>query len=494
MDIRRNIHKFSKSDRLRPTTYALAAGFYPLIHYYNTNFLMVNSWPQLMWFLIVFIILPIIVFYIASFLVKRFSILKSYKGHIFTGLNIFVFSNLLLFVTYGLTKKHLLIMGLLALLLMFVLHKYYKKLILIQFLMTLVTLVLFLPKLFSYYNYSNDWMLLPDTIDKVVLKETPNIYVIQPDGYTNFNELEKAPYNYDNSEFKRYLESNEFTIYDNNRSNYFSTLTSNASMFAMKHHYYMKSVGANETQYDYRKGLAGDNNTVKILKNNGYKTFMLLGFPYIIINRPKKEIDVINYDYSSMSYIGNKWKGKFPLDTLEYLMTKNKTTHNFFFIEKILPTHIENLKSKSRGVEGERKAYLERLEESNNWLKQVIETITSNDKEGIIVLVSDHGGYVGLESAEDVYSKLENSALKKSVFSSLLAIKWSNNGAPKFDDQLKSNVNLFRVLFAHLSQNETYLQYLEDDKSYITIKKKAPKGVYEYIDNSGQPAFNKLSN
>ena len=128
------------------------------------------------------------------------------------------------------------------------------------------------------------------------------------------------------------------------------------------------------------------------------------------------------------------------------------------------------------------------------WLKQIIEKIASQDKEGIIVLVSDHGGYVGLESAEDLYAAIEDPSLKKSIFSSLLAIRWPNNMPPEYDDALQSNVNLFRVLFTYLSQNKTYLNHLEEDKSYITIKKDAPNGVYEYIDNDGQPTFKILSN
>lgn len=494
LSLKKKIRSFINSDKSFATLTALASGVYPLIHYYNNNFLMVNSWSQLLWFVVVCLIAPIVVFHLAAFCIKQISVLGRFKSHIFTALNIFIFLSLLLLVTYGVTKTYIFVFGVLAVLLMFILNRHLKVLVVIQILLSVVAFVFFVPQLFGYVRYSDDWMQLPDTIDTAVFKETPNVYVIQPDGYTNFPELEMEPYSYDNSEFKAFLKANKFTIYEKNRSNYFSTLTSNASMFAMKHHYYMHTNGANETQYDYRKGLGGDNNAVKIFKKNGYKTFMLLDYPYLVINRPKKRFDVINYEYATMSYIGNTWKGKYPLDTLGYLMKTNKKTNNFFFIEKILPTHIENLSSKSSGIQGERKAYIERLEESNEWLKQTIKKITDQDRDGIIVLVADHGGYVGLESAEDLYSKIEDTTLKKSIFSSLLAIRWPTNKPPQYDDALQSNVNLFRVLFAYLSQNRSYLNYLEENKSYITIKKEAPKGVYEYIDNDGQPSYKKLNN
>jgi len=487
--LRKFIAGYVNSEKQFPTLAAIASGFYPLLHYYNGNFLMVNSWPQLIWFFSIFIIIPILIFNIAAFLVRTLSVFKPIKPYVLVGLNSFTFGILSLFITIGLTKKSILIIGLIAILLMVLLYKHIKKVVLIQLMLSALSLGFFIPKVISYLSYSDHWMQLTDDIDDTVLKEVPNIYVIQPDGYVNFSEVEKYPYDYDNSLFRTYLEDNNFSVYDQNRSNYFSTLTSNASMFAMKHHYYMNHLDPDKSHYDYRKGLAGDNNAINILKQNGYKTFMLLDYPYVIINRPKQVLDYINYDYNTMSYIGNQWKGKEPLDTLEDLIKTNKESSNFFFIEKISPTHIENLKAKSKGIEGERLAYLERLEQSNIWLKKTIATILKHDSNGIIILVSDHGGYVGLESAEDLYAKIDDADLKRSIFSSLLAIKWSNHKVANINSEIKTNVNLFRVLFAHLSKNKFLLENREEDKSYISINKGSDKGVFEYFDGHNSSVF-----
>jgi hypothetical protein len=80
------------------------------------------------------------------------------------------------------------------------------------------------------------------------------------------------------------------------------------------------------------------------------------------------------------------------------------------------------------------------------------------------------------------------------VFSSALAIKWPNNDVPEYDDRLKSSVNLFRVLFSYLSEEDSYLQHLQEDKSYLIIEEGAPNGVYEVIDEAGAVNFEEYKN
>ena len=170
---------------------------------------------------------------------------------------------------------------------------------------------------------------------------------------------------------------------------------------------------------------------------------------------------------------------------------KNKKESTFFFMEKISPTHIENLKKNSKGIEGERLDYIRRVKESNEWLTDVIQTIISHDDNALIVLVSDHGGYVGLESAESVYVKNEDPLISKSIFTSMLAIKWPNDNVPSFDGELRTNVNLFRILFSHLSNDMGLLEHLEEDKSFQVINEGAPFGVYELINEDYEVVFKK---
>ncbi len=91
----------------------------------------------------------------------------------------------------------------------------------------------------------------------------------------------------------------------------------------------------------------------------------------------------------------------------------------------------------------------------------------------------------------EVYNKTEDRDLIYSIFSSSLAIKWPNNQVPKYDVDLKSTVNVFRILFSYLGDNEKYLQHLQDNSSYVIIRNGAPKGVYQYIDETGNITFKK---
>ena len=79
--------------------------------------------------------------------------------------------------------------------------------------------------------------------------------------------------------------------------------------------------------------------------------------------------------------------------------------------------------------------------------------------------------------------------LIKSVFTSALAIKWPENEA--FSGEFKTSVNLFRTLFSYLSDDTAYLKELEDEASYLVIKKEAPYGVYKTIDAKGEVVFEK---
>ena len=46
-------------------------------------------------------------------------------------------------------------------------------------------------------------------------------------------------------------------------------------------------------------------------------------------------------------------------------------------------------------------------------------------------------------------------------------------------------------MFSYLSEDVSYLDYLEKDISFTIIKEGAPYGVYEYIDENGKVVFNK---
>jgi hypothetical protein len=78
----------------------------------------------------------------------------------------------------------------------------------------------------------------------------------------------------------------------------------------------------------------------------------------------------------------------------------------------------------------------------------------------------------------------------RSIYSTLAAIKWNGHLKEGMDDELNSNVNIFRVLFSILSNNPEYLKYLEDDSSYNLQNGAFSKSAKAVIDDSGQVISN----
>lgn len=489
---RNKVIAFINSKEDYPIIAAIASGLFPILYYYNSNLTLLNSWDQFLFFIFYFLVIPIIGFRLIYLTFSKVDILKTYKKYCIPVLNFSYSAFLLVIITFGFQKIILLLsVVFVAIILALLFHKHINKVIVFQFIMaTLVSVVLI--KYISNLTNPSDWMIQPDNIEQVIMKKKPNIYLIQPDGYANSSEIDNGYYQFNNSEFDNYLIQNNFKIYSNYRSNYYSTLSSNSSMFAMKHHYYNYPTDKIREVYNARDVIAGDNSVIRILKNNSYKTFSILDKSYLLINRPKMLYDYCNIDYTEISYFSRGFQvSKNTKEDFKQVFLKNKETHNFFFIEKLKPGHITNKKFSDKIASNEREKYLVRIEEANAWLKDVVSFIINNDSNALIIIAADHGGFVGMNSTLESREKQIDNDLIQSIFTSQLAIKWPNN-ISGFEQDIKTPVNLFRILFSFLSDNDSFLKNKQDDKSYIQINKGAPFGVYEYINETGETVFNNV--
>ena len=489
---RKYILEFIVSKKEYPILTFIAAGLYPLFHYFNTHLFIVNSAEHLLFFTALFLIAPTVIFYILYKITKKITVLNSYHKFVLPFINIGLFASLLVLITIGIKKKLLLLALVVSVILAILLYKNLKKVVVFQYMLATISFFILMSKSIEMINGSNEWIEQPDDIESAVFKKNPNIYIIQPDGYANFSELDKGYYNFDNSNFESFLLAEKFKLYNDFRSNYESTLYSNGSLFAMKHHYYnTKSNQENET-YDFRKVIVESNPVLSILNNNNYKTHLLIQEPYFVLGKSNLGYDYSNIKPEEISYFSKAFEMEMNIKSeLKELVNTNGASNNFFFIQKIKPWHVNNNKSKSKGKVEEHRLYLKRLEEVNIWLMDIVSFINENDPNSLIVIVADHGGYVGYDYQSQSRIKTLDRDLLYSIFGSALAVKWPNGEIPKYDDKLKSSVNLFRILFSYLSDNETYLDYLQDDKSYLIIEEDAPFGVYETIDNKGDVLFKK---
>ena len=407
--------------------------------------------------------------------------------------NLVVFFGLLGLLIFHFNKKELAVVLLVSALAGFILYRYLGKVIILQLLLGVMSFVTLIPRGWFVFNYDEGWTETPDAITEVVFRQNPNVYVIQPDGYTNFTELRKEPYNHSDRDFENYLTETGFVNYPNFRSNYYSTLTSNSSLFAMKHHYYQNTYPGNLKTYGSQEVIVGSqNNALKAFKKNGYKTHLVTDNSFFLTNRKLSGFDHCNIDQSEVKlYDTGGVSGVDIVEDFKELLREQSGTSNFYFIEKTIPSHIQYTKAASLGVEMERVTYLERLEKANDWLTQLITLIHKHDPDPLIILVGDHGGYVGLRYVKEVEHKKLSRLEATSVFSSLLSIKWPEGLSPQ-DIEFRSSVNLFRKLLVVMSGDKQWLNSLEANDSYVPLYDGGRANFYKYIDDEGNPVFEKV--
>ncbi|MGQ2982715.1 sulfatase-like hydrolase/transferase [Flavobacterium sp.] len=485
--LRNRLLAFIGSDKDTPLLAGFAVGLYMMLFYYSKNFALANSWQQLLFFTGYYLLLPAATLFIVQ---KVMGILKlfAYRRHfLFTGTALFFVFFFLQLIndTFPFILFSVIAFG--VAILSIWLKNYYKAFIPLLLIMCVFNIKPLAGVAYKSIVASDEWKKLPDDIESVHFLTKPNVYYIQPDGYTSFRNFRENPNClFDNDEYVRFLKATGFTLYDDYRSNYVSTLLSNSATFAMKHHYIAMDVEA----YGARRIITESNPVLRIFKNNGYKTSFITEKAYLVMNRPQGGYDYCNITNNELPYI------KDGLDTdrdiftdLKTQVAKNTVSGNFYFIEKFQPTHITNSKGNSTGIEGEKKIYMQGVRSANKWLEQVISFINRNDAHAIIIIGADHGGYTGLSCTADSTTKITDPGLVKSIFGAQLAIKWGNPEYIKYDSGLRSGVNLFRTLFSFLAKDKKYLQHTEENGSYIKLHN--PAGVYRYIDDKGNTVFEK---
>ena len=482
--IRERLLAFIESDKDVPLLAGLSVGFYVILFYYSRNFALAYSWHQFLFFAGYFAVLPTVSFFAGYKLLKVLNLQKWQKHFLFTGMIAF-FALFLLQLNYTIEYKKIILPAIVVIgaLLSLKFSRYYKFFILLLVFMSVFNVRPLAAIAYRTVGLTDDWMQMPDDIEKAQFKTKPNIYYIQPDGYASFRNLrENKHYDFDNSEYEAFLKDNGFTLYDDYRSNYYSTLLSNSATFAMRHHFIQPDVD----MYGARDIIAGDNPVIRTLKNNGYKTSFITENPYVVMSRPRLGYDFCNIDYSEIPYFGDGFvtiKKDVGAD-FKKQMALNPKSGNFYFLEHFLPSHITVYEGKSKGVAGERSKYIERLKEANVWLTDLVNHITKNDPSAMIIIGADHGGFAGFEYTLQIYEPTSDASLVHSAYGSQLAIRWNDPAAKQYDAELKSGINLFRTVFSFLSEDKKYLKHSEDNSSYARIE--GPQKVHKYIDDSGK--------
>lgn len=465
-DIRKKFENFLNNQKDYPLLVGFVSGFYPMVFYYSNNFESINSWSHLGFFSFVFLIIPTLGVFFLFKLFGYFSKLKPYRKHLLFILIIEVTAIFMSQVYYlTIKKKMLLLLLIIAIFLSLKLYNSYKKIVVFVLLLSIIPFVKCINiVVYKQFNDTLSWMKQKDNIESVKFVKRPNIYFLEPDGYAGKEAMQEEPYNYNDTIYD-WLESNSFTLYKNTRSNYPASLASNASMFAMKHHYLRKGASSPFEMQDARGIIVGNNPVINIFKNNNYKTFFIVEDGYF-----QQSFQNVNYDYHNIENYeipffsnDNNAKKDVYIDLKKCIESnEDKNKPKFFFVEKLYPHHVDfdgSSKEKLRSI------YLKRIELANIWLRKTIDLIVKNDPTGIIIIASDHGGWVGFENVDELFAA-KDKKLINSIFSNLVAVKWNSETHTDYDRGLQSNVNIFRILFSYLSEDINLLKHLEKDSSF----------------------------
>ncbi|SCX83620.1 alkaline phosphatase family protein [Flavobacterium caeni] len=474
-DPAKKLRTFVSNDKPYPLISGFVIGFYMLAFYYSKNLELGSSWESLAVFAAYFVLLPMLGIALVYRLVLR-TRWRPFAAH-------WVFVSTLAFLGYFLLEhfsipySKRIVLGVSVLLaLVSVKFRNHKIVVLLVAFMTAFPLMQTAKKIVHNFSNPAHWNKLPDAIEQCRFTKTPNVYFLQMDGYADALALQSKLYRYDNLAFDAWLRSRGFTLYDGFRSNYNSTLKSNSSMLSMKHHYSLENVGFKNAR-DY---VMGDNPVLRVFKNNGYQTHFISERPYFLISRPVVAFDHANFATSEVPYLKDGWSA-FKDITQTVKSAVSAKGKKFVFIQKFNPGHIAVYQAQSQGVEGERKLYIEKLEQANAWLRDIIPFIEKHDPSAMIIIGADHGGFVGMQSTKEAFAKINDPDLLRSIFGAKLAIKWNGERHAEFDLGLRTSVNLFRTVFAFLGDSPSYLQHLEPDVSYNNYDFQNHEKIYPAI-------------
>jgi len=469
-----------------PWFLGVAAGLYSFMYFFSRKPAILDSWEHYAFMIGLFLVIPIVTFFIIQKL-KEFKPPFT-KPRLLTFFSVFYFLAFVQQITFTQHHKKLIALSfVVAILVAYFLYKHLLKIAMLELLLALLTIPLLLNAIMLKSSYDTSWAAQTDDIEEAVFKKKPNVYFIEPDGYANFSELKKELYQVDNSEFEGFLAKEGFKNYPTFRSNYTSTLSSNASFFAMKHHYFNEDLRSDEVD-NARDVIMYDNAVLRVFKNNGYKPYFISDTPYLLSTRPRTLYEETNFGFWDVSFLDNgiSTHREDVVGAFKQFVNEEITQPKFFFIQFIKPWHIRGKISGTYGKVDERERWIERLEEANEMLTEIISEIKRKDPEGLIVIMADHGGYVGLNYSDESRTKTTDPDKITTIFSSQLSIHWPNGEAPAYDGELDSAVNVFRGLITYLSEDESYLKQLQDDSSYIMLREGIEEGIYAYINDAGE--------
>lgn len=332
-------------------------------------------------------------------------------------------------------------------------------------------------------------------------EKLPNIYFFLPDEYAGFNSAEKF-LNYDNHEFKTFLENNNFKV-STTSTNYSSgTMECLADVFNLEinenNRYknsseaYCKTKTANGALFDMLEGLgynvrvfqpidlinyeSESSQTGKFWSTNadGELSLEIMLKPTIFYPLRDAGLTIINFFTGGATVGGGVVKdlAKANAEPLVYFTQDDAqypdSTFNFCYA--LIPHNPYYYDSQGNIIETNKehnnvetpKNYLEQYKYTTTLLTRSIENIIENDPDSIIILMSDHGLRIK-EGAADTWMK---DMTPKDNADILCAVYYKGEAFPDIEGMCGANVMITIM-------NEVYgynIPYIEQSDDYYFSK------------------------
>jgi hypothetical protein len=351
------------------------------------------------------------------------------------------------------------------------------------------------------------------SVAQVRFSKKPNVYYIVPDGYPNGEAL-KAIFNLDATDFHERLKVSGFTIYPSTFSNYADTLASMTSLLGTDHHYYRWTVGNLEFLDARTFIVSAENPVVESFRNNGYQIhyvhqdeFLFSSgclvdscwpmpfwgsddFKDILVSPRLRSLPLVARVHEAITATGGVPKDKQRRSVIQRaverfdLMSQRQIPH-FTYLHLDSPGHSFPGPQTSEQLASFRKDYGRDIQRANDEILSIVSNILTRDPNALIIVNADHGawGYGNiLYTKKELLVDMSDYLIGLDHLGALLAIRWPD-AAPRYDQDLRTNVNLFRHIFSYLSENKDIVATKVPDDGFVWMMVEGQKVVWKVVND-----------
>ena len=332
--------------------------------------------------------------------------------------------------------------------------------------------------------------------NKIIKKK--NIYILVYESYANLETLQY--YGFDNTSQIKFLENNGFKVYHGIYSNSAASIGSASRILEID----------GKIAKDGRHYTSGNAFSLEILKANGYKTSSVFKSSYFFgsskINwdeyHPKADITKLGGKILAKAIFEGEFRFNIfddDYDYKDYLDLKKKYLSRdkeeiLFYTHNAYPGHSGN---SGKCATNENELYFEGMRKANIEMKKDILNILDNDKNSIIVLLSDHGPYL-TKNCKTLENYNINEIDKYDIqdrYGAFLSIYWPND-ILNADQEIMITQDIFPAILSNITKNKNLFDELKVERKFFDRFKDIAGGINVHDGiikggkDDGEPLFN----